>query len=72
MKEKFSFHILGLYLDKIERAFGLDSKDLVKLHYQQAADAINRHEYDTAICSCQKVLESNPDDTEACYQLGVA
>jgi len=54
MKEKFTFHILGLYLDKIERAFMLDSKDLIKLHHEEAAAAINRHAYDAAISLCQK------------------
>ena len=46
MREKFSLHVLGLYLDKIERAFKLDSRDLIKLHRKEITDAINRHAYD--------------------------
>ena len=50
----------------------LDSKDLIKLHHEEARTAINHHAYDKAINSCQKVLESNPNDIEAHYQVGVA
>ena len=35
-------HVAGLYLDKLERAFQLDGKELVKLYHETAADHIKR------------------------------
>ena len=76
MREKFTLHglghILGLYLDKLERAFQLDSKDVIKVNQERARDCIKRGRYDAATSLCQKTLELDPENVEAQYQLGVA
>jgi tetratricopeptide (TPR) repeat protein len=72
MGEKFAFQILGLYLDKLERVFRLDSKDLIKAYREKAEDCINRGRYGEAISACQKAIKLSPDDVEVNYQLGVA
>ena len=65
MNGKNIFHVLGLYLDKLERAFQLDSTDMVRLYHEKAASAIKRGAYDSAISQCQKALKVDADDVEA-------
>ncbi|KKL88376.1 hypothetical protein LCGC14_1925370, partial [marine sediment metagenome] len=72
MARQLTFHVLGLYLDKLERAFSLDAEDLKKIYHQRAAQCIKRGGYDAAISTCLKALALNDDDVEARYQLGVA
>lgn len=76
MREKFTFNILGLYvnkfLDKLERAFQLDAKELIEVCHVRAKACIKRGGYDEAISLCQKALKLDHDDIEAHYQLGVA
>ncbi len=70
VKGQVIVNVLGLYLDKIERAFSLDSQDLVKINHERAAACIKRGAYDSAIPLCQKALRSDEDDIQALYQLG--
>ncbi len=71
-KIRMVLHILGLYLDKVEKAFQIDSQELGNIYRERGKDLNSAGRHEQAVAICQKAVAIDENDVEAQYQLGVA